>query len=144
MTIIEILDEAKKDLHLNRDELIGESVRTPDLFSKYHKMYRVVRLVKKDLIKKLKELEKEKWEYYSGLASSDVYKNKPFGLKLQTKEARQKYVDADPDILDIRSKVETIEEKEDTIKTIMDQINNRSYQINNANKSMEYFHNNQA
>lgn len=144
MTILEIIEEAKKDLHLNRDELISESIRTPDLFSKYHKLYRAIRIAKKDLYKKLKVMEKDKWEYYSGKAPDEVYRKKPFGHKFKTSEMIKKWTDADPELLDLRDKVETLEEKEETVKVIMDQVNNRSFLINNCNKSMEYFHNNQA
>lgn len=144
MTLVEILNKAKEDLHLNRDDLIAESVRTPDLFSEYHKLYRGIRFAKKDLNKQLNILEKDKWEYYSGKAPDEVYRDKPFGHKVKTKEAIQRYVNADEDLLKLREKVEILQEKEDAVKVIMDQINNRSFHINNANKTMEFFHGDQA
>lgn len=144
MTILEILDRAKKDLHLHKDDLISESVRTPDLFSDYHKMYRAIRMAKKELVNKRKIMIKEKWEYYSGKAPDEVYKKKPFGHKLKFKENIAKFVDADDELLKLTDNIETLEEKEDTLQTIMTQINNRSFLINNCNKTMEFFSGDQA
>ncbi len=144
MTILEILEKAKKECHLNKDNLIEESVRTPDLFGDYHKMFRAVRIVRKDLQKKLKVMEKDKWEYYSGKAPDEVYQKKPFGHKFKTIEMIKKYVDADEELIKLRDNIDTLEEKEDTINVIMDQINKRSFHINNANKTMEFFSGNQA
>jgi hypothetical protein len=144
MTIVEIIDQSKNDLKINRDDLIHESARTPDLFSDYHKMYRAIRMIKRDFLKKLDIMEKDKYEYYSGRAPDEVYRKKPFGHKFKTKEIIMKYVNADEELLTLREKVATLEEKEDTIHTIMDQINNRSYQISNMIKSMEFFGGNQA
>lgn len=139
MTILEILDDFESENHIHKDDLISESARTPGLFSKYHKMYRIVKIVRLDIKKKLTLLLKDKYEYYSGKAPDEVYKKHPFGFKFKTKEAIMRYVKSDAEVSDMFLKLKTLEEKEDTLKTIMDQINQRSYLINNCNKTMEFF-----
>lgn len=139
MTILEILDEFKSENHLHKDQLIEESARTPGLFSKYHKMFRIVKMVRIDIEEKLDIALKDKYEYYSGKAPNEVYQKKPFGLKFKTKESIMRYVDADPEITKYKRNLKTLQEKEDTLQTILDQINQRSFHITNMNKSIAFF-----
>ncbi len=140
MTLVQLLEESKKDTgKINLDDLLHESSRIPESFTKYHQMYRAVRSTLRDLKKKEKPLRLEKWEYYSGTAAPEVYKKKPFALQLRTKEKKDEYINADPEIVTLLSQIETLEEKEDTLKTIMDQLNRRQFNISNINNSMKFF-----
>jgi Recombination, repair and ssDNA binding protein UvsY len=140
MTILDILKESKKDLpNIKKDQLIDEQARIPELFHKYHLMYRQIRIAKMDLEKTIKQMTKEKWEYYSGTAGPEVYKKKPFNVKLQTTEAKKRYVDADEELLAEHDKMKLLNEKEDTVTSIMKEIDNRRWIISGINKSMEFF-----
>lgn len=140
MKLLEILETSAEDLpKIREDDLIGESARIPVLFSKWHRIFRELRMEKILLNKEIRKTSKEAWEYYSGNASDEVYKKKPFGLRLQNKTVIQTYVDADPDLEKLNDRLEIIEEKEKTLVDILYQINQRQWHIRNMNESKKFF-----
>ena len=53
------------------------------------------------------KMKKDKWEYYTGKAPQHVYAEKPFNLKI-LKTDIDKYMDADPELVKLKQKVEYI------------------------------------
>ena len=137
LSLEQIHEEATQDLMLDKDELTVESVRTPALFSKYNKMLSVEKLMLKNFLFEQKKVEKEMWEYYSGKADPEVYKERPFGHKIM-KANLDKYLDSDNTLEKIRAKVFLQEEKVSAIERIMKAINDRQWIIRNAIENQKF------
>ena len=80
----------------------------------------------------LEELKKTKELYYSGQATSDVYKEQPFDLKLKTKAGIEKHVNTDRDVVKIEQKIEYINILLEGLNHILEQIKWRNQSIKNA------------
>ena len=75
--------------------------------------------------------KKEKWQYYTGKADPEIYIDKPFDYKVLRQDV-DKYMDADPDLIKISSKIEYYQVMISFLDSILKTINNRTYQIKNA------------
>ena len=80
---------------------------------------------------KFKISRKEKWQYYTGKADPEIYIDKPFDYKVLRQDI-DKYMDADPDLIKISSKIEYYQVMINFLDSILKTINNRTYQIKNA------------
>jgi hypothetical protein len=74
---------------------------------------------------------KDKWEYYTGKSDPDVYKLKPFNLKILRQDV-DKYVNADEDVIKLKHKKEYLTTTVNYLEQIIRQINNRTFTIKNA------------
>ena len=81
---------------------------------------------------KLEEIKKDKELYYSGQATSDEYKEKPFDLKLKTKAGIDKHVNTDPAVVQIEQKIEYINILLEGLNHILEQVKWRNQSIKNA------------
>ena len=88
-------------------------------------------LLKKMEETKFKISKKEKWQYYTGKADPEIYIDKPFDYKVLRQDV-DKYMDADPDLIKISSKIEYYQVMISFLDCILKTINNRTYQIKNA------------
>lgn len=134
MTLDEIHEQWSKDSKIDRDELADESIKIPQLHSKYMKMYSHERLRLKNIEFEFKVLAKLKNEYYSGtIADEDLVEKgwEPNPLKI-LKSDIQMYIDADPEVIALLQKRAMQQEKVDTIENIIRSINTRGFQIKNA------------
>ena len=130
---LETLQEMwKTDSKLDEDQHDNDSLAIPQLHMKYMEFYNKFSLMKKEREIEMKRLIKEKWLYYKGKASSKVYKELPFDLKLTTKEEISMFIEADEDVQKLQYKVEYIEQVVYYLDSIMRQINSRTYHIKNA------------
>jgi hypothetical protein len=137
LSLDEIHEQSEKDLRLEKDQLVVESLKTPTLFSKYSKMLSVERLILKKLNIELETKEKETWEYYKGKAEPEIYKEKPFGHKVM-KADMDRYIKIDPEIVKLKVKIALVEEKVDTIIRILKEVSNRQWIIRNANETNKF------
>ena len=63
-----------KDSVIDDELLHSESTKTPALHAKYYKIFTNILTLQKAQETQYKILKKEKWIYYSGKASPEVYK----------------------------------------------------------------------
>ena len=133
MTLSEIQKNVKKDLKINDMELDIESLRIPSLHSKYLQLLTENSLKLKKASGELSVLRRNKWIYYTGKASEDVYKEKgDFPLKLKTKDEERTFIEADDEIRELKGKVDYYEAVVEYLQEIVKSISNRSFQIKNA------------
>jgi len=132
MTHEELLDEWEKDAEMNKHHLDDEALRIPKLHHKYLKMYMDFKSKKIALNHKLEDLKKEKELYYSGQATADVYKEKPFDLKLKTKGAVQQHVNTDPEVMRLQEKIEYFDILIEGANYIVTQVSFRNQSVKNA------------
>jgi|TARA_R100000030_G_scaffold97056_1_gene85723 hypothetical protein len=120
-----------EDSKIDNDELHTESTKVPSLHSKYYKIYNNILVLKKGQENKYKVLRRDKWEYYSGKASPEVYVEKPFDFKV-LKADLDKYLDADDELIKCISKIDYYDIMLSYLESILKVIQNRTYQIKNA------------
>ena len=133
MNLSEIQDQVKRDLKINDLELDIESLRIPSLHIKYLQFLTENSLKLKKANGELADLKRNKWIYYTGKASEDVYKEKgDFPLKLKTKDEERTFIEADEEIQKKKTEVEYYETVVDYLQEIVKQIGQRNFQIKNA------------
>ncbi len=133
MILSEIQDQVKRDLKINDLELDIESLRIPSLHSKYLQLLTENSLKLKKANGELSVLKRNKWIYYTGKATEEVYKEKgEFPLKLKTKDEERTFIEADEDIQKKKTEVEYYETVVEYLQEIVKQIGQRNFQIKNA------------
>jgi len=132
MTLEEIQSLWEEDSKIDPDNLHTESLRIPQLHAKYYDIYNKLLLLKKKTDGDYSQIKKDRYEYYGGKSSPEVYVEEPFPFKVRDKESMNRYIDADEKLTTIKLKTEyyntMLRYLEDIIKTI----HNRTYQIKNA------------
>ena len=131
MTLEELQEQVDKDLKINESELDLESLKTPQLHNKYLKHYNNFKLLMTRAESDYKILKRVKWEYYTGKASPEVYKQKPFNLKIM-KSDLDKYLDSDEDLIKSKQKIEYIETVVNYLDRTLKIIGGRDWQIRNS------------
>ena len=131
MTLEELQAQAAKDLVIDDTELDTESLKTPILHNKYLQYYNKFNLLLKKSQWEERTLQREKWEYYTGKSDPEVYKQKPFDLKVLKNDVHI-YINSDEDIQKIQAKIEYQSAIVSYLEQILRMINNRSFTIKNA------------
>lgn len=134
MTLDQILDEWRKDSKIDTTNFDSESIKIPELHSKYLKIYYDERKKLKGYEYKHKELYRQKYEYYHGRLSEQELEElgwEPFMKRLMKNEV-DTYIHSDKDIIQLNARIENQIEKNDCIENIMKNINQRNFQIKNA------------
>jgi len=130
MTLKDYQAMVPKDLAYDKAALDSESARTAQLHDKYLKFY----LAETARLEVLKHAFSSLWliqkNYYLGKADPEVYKAKPFDLKVKPiKSEVEDHLKADGDLqaaeLEIFSQEKTVKYLNDTIR----QVNQRGFEI---------------
>lgn len=138
MTHEELLSMWEQDAGIDKMHLDDESVNVPNLHHKYLCIYMDLKAKKIAFTHKLEDLKKDKELYYSGQATSDVYKEKPFDLKLKTKGGIEKHVMTDPDVVKLLQRIEYMDILIEGTHHILEQIKWRGNNIKNAISYMKF------
>ena len=138
MTIEEIEEMWKKDSVIDPDNLHEESLKIPQLHSKYHNIHNMITLLRERARETYSTVYLERHNYYTGKAPAEVYVENPFPYKVRDKDALQRHIDADERLnkLDMKIRYYNVMLKflEDIIKTI----HNRGFQIKNSIDFMKF------
>ena len=122
----------QEDCKIDIDNMHEESIKVPQLHSKYHEILNNLILLRTKAQKIQKSVRHERYEYYSGKADPDVYEREPFPKKVRDKEALIRYMDADDRVSEANLKVEYYDVMINYTESILKQISNRTYQIKNS------------
>ena len=132
MNLEQIQEMWERDSQIDPDNLHDESLKIPQLHSKYYTVYNTITLLKEKARETHSRVKLERYNYYTGKAPAEVYEEEPFPYKVRDKDALQRHLEADEKLtkLDIKIKYYDVMLKflEDVIKTI----SNRTFQIKNA------------
>ena len=134
MKLEEISQEWIKDAKIDTTELDIESIKIPQLHSKYLKIYFEERRRLKALEFQSKEMYLNKYEYYNGRLSDEELKNlnwEPFMKRLMKNEV-DLYLESDKDIIGNNMRIVNQKEKLDMLEEILKNLNQRNFQIKNA------------
>ena len=122
----------QEDCKIDIDNMHEESIKVPQLHSKYHEILNNLILLRTKAQKIQKSVRHGRYEYYSGKADPEVYEKEPFPKKVRDKDALIRYMDADDRVSDANLKVEYYDVMINYTESILKQISNRTYQIKNS------------
>ena len=131
MDLEKLQELADKDLKINDTELDLESLNTPQLHNKFMKHLSKYRLMLSRAESDLAETKRKLWEYYTGKADVEVYKENPFNFKLLRQDV-DKYIESDQEYIKAKQKVDYLTTVVDFLDRSIRQISNRTFTIKNA------------
>lgn len=130
MTLEEIRSVIENDLKIDRFNLVDESARTPNLFSKYLNIYIEEKLKLRTYKRKYYALYKQRREYYMGTAEDDKYISEPFDRKVLRQDV-DIFLDADGKLQDLQDRLVFQEAVVEILERTLKEINQRTYTIRN-------------
>ncbi len=130
-TIKKMVDQDMKIDDLNLDL---ESLKSPQLHSKYLNLLHDESLSLHKATIEQKELRRLKWEYYLGKIDQETLDEKgwqPFGLKILRTDI-DVYLESDKDLLRMEARIHYLKEKVKYIESILQSIGRRGWDIKSA------------
>ena len=122
----------QRDAVIDPDNLHDESLKIPQLHSKYYTVYNTITLQREKAREQYNRVKLERFNYYTGKAPAEVYAEEPFPYKVREKDAIQRHLDADERLNKINMKIRYYDTSLRFLEEIIKTVSNRSYQIKNA------------
>ena len=122
----------EKDSQIDPDNLHDESLKIPQLHSKYYTIYNTITLLREKARESYAKVRLERYNYYTGKATAEVYAEEPFPYKVREKDAIQRHLDADDKMNKIDMKIKYYDVMLKFLEEIIRAVSNRTYQIKNA------------
>ena len=132
MNLEQIQEMWERDSQIDPDNLHDESLKIPQLHSKYYTLYNTITLLREKARETYNKVRLERYNYYTGKAPAEVYVEDPFPYKVRDKEALQRYLDADEKINKVDLKIRYYDVELKFLEEIIKNISNRTFQIKNA------------
>ena len=132
MDIDKIQDMWAKDAQIDIDNLHEESLKIPVLHSKYYTVYNTISLLRERAKESYNKLRLERYNFYTGKATAEVYAEEPFPYKVREKDAIQRHLEADDRLNKIDMKIKYYDTTLKFLEEIIRNISNRTYQIKNS------------
>ena len=132
MNLDQIQDMWERDSQIDPDNLHDESLKIPQLHSKYYTIYNTITLLREKAKDNYNRVRLERHNYYTGKAPAEVYVEDPFPYKVRDKEALQRYMEADDKLNSIDLKIRYYDVILKFLEEIIKTIANRTFQIKNA------------
>ena len=132
MNLEKIQEMWERDSHIDPDNLHDESLKIPQLHSKYYTIYNTITLLREKARDSYSRIRLERYNYYTGKAPAEVYAAEPFPYKVREKDAIQRHMDADEKLNTINMKIKYYDTTLKYLEEIIRIISNRTYQIKNA------------
>ena len=122
----------EKDSHIDPDNLHDESLKIPQLHSKYYTLYNTITLLREKAREQYSKVRLERYNYFTGKATAEVYAEEPFPYKVREKDAIQRHLEADDKMNKIDMKIKYYDVMLKFLEEIIRAVSNRTYQIKNA------------
>ena len=132
MNLEQIQEMWQKDSVIDPDNLHDESLKIPQLHSKYYTIYNTITLLREKARESYNRIRLERHNYYTGKAPAETYVEEPFPYKVREKDAIQRHMDADEKMSAIKMKIKYYEVILKFLEEIIRNVSNRTYQIKNA------------
>ena len=94
MNLEQIQEMWQKDSVIDPDNLHDESLKIPQLHSKYYTIYNTITLLREKARESYNRIRLERHNYYTGKAPAETYVEEPFPYKVREKDAIQRHMDA--------------------------------------------------
>jgi hypothetical protein len=121
----------EKDSQIDKFNIHDESAKIPSLHAKYFDIYNTIKLLREKAQAQDSTVRLERYNYYTGKASPEVYEDDPFPYKVREKDAIQRHMAADEKIQTIELKIKYYNVMLTYLEDIIKQINNRSFMLKN-------------
>ena len=132
MNLEQIQEMWEKDSKIDPDNLHDESLKIPQLHSKYYTIYNTITLLRERAREQYSKVKLERYNYYTGKATAEVYAEEPFPYKVREKDAIQRHLDADDKMNKVDMKIKYYDIMLKFLEEVIRAISNRTYQIKNA------------
>ena len=132
MNLEKIQEMWQKDSVIDADNLHDESLKIPQLHSKYYTIYNTTTLLREKAKDSFNRVKLERYNYYTGKAPAEVYIQEPFPYKVREKDAIQRYLEADEKLNTIELKIRYYDVMLKFLEEVIKTISNRTFQIKNA------------
>ena len=121
-----------EDAKIDPDNLHDESLKIPQLHSKYYTLYNTITLLRERAREQYNKVRLERYNYYTGKATAEVYAEEPFPYKVREKDAIQRHLEADDKMNKVDMKIKYYDTMLKFLEEIIRNISGRTYQIKNA------------
>ena len=132
MNLDKIQEMWQKDSVIDPDNLHDESLKIPQLHSKYYTIYNTITLMREKARDQYSNIKLERYNFYTGKAPAEAYVEEPFPYKVREKDAIQRHLDADKRLNQIDLKIRYYDATLKFLEEIIKNVSNRTYQIKNA------------
>ena len=132
MNLDKIQEMWERDANIDPDNLHNESLKIPQLHSKYYTVYNTISLLREKARESYNRIRLERHNYYTGKAPAEVYAEDPFPYKVREKDAVQRHMEADEKLNVIDMKIKYYDVTLKFLEEIIRNISGRTYQIKNA------------
>ena len=132
MNLEQIQEMWEKDSKIDPDNLHDESLKIPQLHSKYYTLYNTITLLRERAREQYNKVRLERYNYYTGKATAEVYAEEPFPYKVREKDAIQRHLEADDKMNKIDMKIKYYDIMLKFLEEVIRAVSNRTYQIKNA------------
>ena len=132
MNLEQIQEVWERDATIDPDNLHNESLKIPQLHSKYYTLYNTITLMREKARSAYSKVKLERHSYYTGKAPAEVYIEEPFPYKVREKDAIQRHMEADEKLSKIDMKIRYYDVTLKFLEEIIRTISSRTYQIKNA------------
>ena len=138
MNLDEIQEMWQRDSVIDPDNLHDESLKIPQLHSKYYTIYNTIILLREKARETYNRVKLERYNYYTGKAPAEVYVEEPFPYKVREKDAIQRYIDADERLNKIDMKIKYYDVMLKFLEEVIKCISNRTFQIKNSIEFLKF------
>jgi len=138
MNLEQIQEMWQKDSVIDPDNLHDESLKISQLHSKYYTIYNTITLLREKARETYNRVRLERYNYYTGKASAEVYIEEPFPYKVRDKDALQRHMEADERLNKVDLKIRYYDIMLKFLEEIIKIISNRNYAIKNAIEFMKF------
>ena len=132
MDLEKIQEMWERDSKIDPDNLHDESLKIPQLHSKYYTVYNTITLLREKARESYAKVRLERYNYYTGKATAEVYAEEPFPYKVREKDAIQRHLDADDKMNKIDMKIKYYDVMLKFLEEVIRAVSNRTFQIKNA------------
>ena len=132
MNLEQIQEMWEKDSKIDPDNLHDESLKIPQLHSKYYTLYNTITLLRERAREQYSKVRLERYNYYTGKATAEAYAEEPFPYKVREKDAIQRHLEADDKMNKVDMKIKYYDIMLKFLEEIIRNISGRTYQIKNA------------
>ena len=132
MNLEQIQEMWEKDSKIDPDNLHDESLKIPQLHSKYYTLYNTINLLRERAREQYSKVRLERYNYYTGKAPAEAYVEEPFPYKVREKDAIQRHLEADDKMNKVDMKIKYYDIMLKFLEEVIRAVSNRTYQIKNA------------
>tara|TARA_B100000131_G_C18002827_1_gene567193 strand:+ start:333 stop:767 length:435 start_codon:yes stop_codon:yes gene_type:complete len=140
MKLSDLQQQWQADCKMDEMALDAESLKIPNLHSKYLALWNEERLNLRRHTQDYKNFYRLKWEYYSGKLSDEDLEEQgweQFHLKILRQDL-DIYLQGDKQLGEFQQKIDYTKQKVDYLENIIKQLNGRGYLIKNAIDFMRF------